>query len=382
MPDANKNDGDANKDKAPPKKSEGSEKALPRWPFYIAGLVVVIFCAVVLYIVFAPHADVWTDDAYVDVHYATVAPQVSGQVATVQVNDNQMVKAGQVLVTLDPRNFEVSVAVAQATLERDRAQTGNAAANVSRQPAVISQQDASVESAKARLRFSQADQKRYAALAATGAGSGQQRQQTESQLRQDQASLQGEQASLDAARLQMDVLKKQKSASEATVQGDQAQLDQAKLNLSYTRILAPMDGMVGQRTVQVGDIVSPGAQLLTVVPLGRVFIQASYREVDLIHVRSGQHVKIHVDAYNIDVDGVVDSVPPATGSTFASIPANNATGNFTKIVQRLPVKIVLSPNQPLAKLLRVGFSVETTIHTGLEDVVREQEDNPYRITVH
>lgn len=374
----NDKDEGENKDK----KDDKQQKPLPRWPFFVAGLVVLAFAGIVLYIVFAPRPDVWTDDAYVAVHYAVVAPRISGQVATVQVNDNQIVKAGQVLLTLDPRDYEVSVAVAQATLDRDQAQIGNAAANVSRQPALISQQEATLESAKARLGFSQADQKRYAALAATGAGSEQQRQQTNSQLQQDQASLQGAQAALEAARKQTDVLEKQKSAAESTVKGDQAQLEQAKLNLSYTRILAPLDGMVGQRTVQLGDIVSPGGQQMMVVPLDRVYIQASYREVDLNHVRSGQHVTIHVDAYNIDLDGIVDSVPPATGSTFAPIPANNATGNFTKIVQRLPVKIVLSDNQPSAKLLRVGLSVETTIHTGLENVVRDQENSPNRITVH
>ena len=383
-----KQDQDGSDDKQDGKPQHGKpadgkqQKPRALWPIVVAGLVVAVFVGVVLYIVFAPRPDVWTDDAYVAVHYATIAPRVSGQVATVQVEENQVVKAGQVLVTLDPRDYEVSVEVAQATLARDQAQIGNASANVSRQPALISQEEANVASVKARLGFAQADQKRYAALAATGAGSGQQRQQTESQLQQDQAALLGAQASVEAARKQMDVLEKQKVASDATVKGDQAQIEQAKLNLSYTRILAPMDGMVGQRTVQVGNIVSPGAQLMVVVPLDRVYITANYREVELRHVRSGQHVTIHVDAYNIELDGIVDSVAPATTATFAPISPNNATGNFTKIVQRLPVKIVLSPNQPLVKLLRVGLSVETTIHTGLENVVGEQENTPNPVTAH
>ncbi len=373
---------DGKEEKGGKKDEDKQPKKRARWPIVVAGLVLAVFVAVVLYIVFIPRPDVWTDDAYVAVHYATIAPRVSGQVVSVQVEDNQVVRAGQVLVTLDPRDYEVSVEVAQASLARDQAQTGNAAANVSRQPALVSQEEANVASAKAKLGFAQADQKRYAALAATGAGSGQQRQQTESELQQDQAALQGAQASVDAARKQMEVLEKQRSSSEATVKGDQAQLDQAKLNLSYTHILAPVDGMVGQRTVQVGNIVSPGAQLMVVVPLDRVYITANYREVDLRHVRPGQHVTIHVDAYSIDLDGIVDSVPPATTATFAPISPNNATGNFTKIVQRLPVKIVLSPNQKLAELLRVGFSVETTIHTGLENVVGEQENSARPVTAH
>ena len=354
------------------------QKPLPRWPFLVVSLVVAVFVGVVLWIIFAPRPDVWTDDAYVTVHYATIAPRISGQVANVAVNDNQIVRTGDVLVTLDPRDYQAAVDMAQAALDRDHAQVGNAAANVERQPSLITQQEADVSSAKARLGFSQANQKRYSTLASTGAGSGQERQQTTSQLQQDQASLQSAQAALEASRKQMEVLKQQQSAIEGTVKGDQAQLDQAKLNLSYTRILASVDGMVGQRTVEVGNIVAPGAQLMVVVPLDQVFIEANYREVDLRHIRDGQHVTIHVDAYGTDIDGVVDSVPPASGATFAQIPPNNATGNFTKIVQRLPVKILVSSNQPLARLLRVGFSVETTIHTGLEDVAGEQAHAPDR----
>jgi len=353
-----------------------------RWPWVVAGLVLAVFVAVVLVKIFAPKPDVWTDDAYVTVHYATVAPRVSGQVATVQVNDNQVVKAGQVLVTLDPRDYQESVAMAQAALDRDQASVIDASANVARQPALISQQEAAVDSARARIAFAQFDKKRYDNLAATGAGTAQQHQQADSTLQQDQASLQGAEAALEASRRQMDVLQAQVAFNNASVDSDKARLDQARLNLSYTQIVAPMDGMVGEKTVQVGNYVSPGATMLTVVPLDQVYIEANYRELDLRHVRDGQHVSIHLDAYDIGLDGVVDSVPPASGAAFSPIPPNNATGNFTKIVQRLPVKIVVSPNQPLAKLLRVGFSVETTIHTGLENVVGAQNGSPDRVTAH
>ena len=178
------------------------------------------------------------------------------------------------------------------------------------------------------------------------------------------------------------MLQAQESSQQGTVKADEAQLEQARLNLSYTKILAPMDGMIGERSVQVGNYVGPGNTLMTLVPLDRVFINANYREEDLRHVLPGQHVRIHVDAYNIDLDGLVDSVPPASGAAFAPIAPNNATGNFTKIVQRLPVKIVVTPGQPLAKLLRVGFSVETTIHTGLANVVSDQSDSGARVTAH
>src|SRR6266436_6000893 len=331
---------------------------LPRWPFVLVGLVVAICVAGVLYIIFRPRPDVRTDDAYVMVHYATIAPRISGQVATVAVDDNDIVKTGQVLATLDPRDNETALASAEAAVARDRAQLDQISATVSRQPSIIAEQQAAVASARANLAFAQAD----------------------SALQQGQASLDSAEASLDAARRQLDVLKAQRSAAEATVKADEAQLEQARLNLSYTQIRAPIDGMVGERSVQVGNYVGPGTALMTVVPLDQVYIEANYREVDLLHVRSGQPVTVHLDAYNIDLNGKVDSVPPASGAAFAPIAPNNATGNFTKIVQRLPVKIVVTPGQPLAKLLRVGLSVETTIHTGLEDVVDEQRRSSDRVT--
>ena len=355
---------------------------LPRWPFVLVGLVVAIFAAVVLYIIFRPRPDVWTDDAYVTVHYATIAPRISGQVATVPVDDNDDVKAGQVLATLDPRDNETALASAEAAVARDRSRFDEISTTVSRQPSIIEEQQAAVASARARLAFAQADARRFGNLAATGAGTMQEHQRADTTLQQGQASLDSAEASLDAARRQLDVLKAQRSAAEATVKADQAQLDQARLNLSYTQIMAPIDGTVGERSVQVGNYVSPGATLMTVVPLDQVYIESNYREVALLHVRSGQPVTIHVDAYDIDLKGTVDSVPPASGAAFAPIAPNNATGNFTKIVQRLPVKIVVTPGQPLAKLLRVGLSVETTIHTGLEDVVDEQRRSSDRVTGH
>jgi membrane fusion protein, multidrug efflux system len=358
------------------------DKALPVWPLVVGAIVLAAFLALVVWIIFRPRPNVWTDDAYITVHYAVIAPRISGQVSTVQVDDNQPVKNGQVLVTLDPRDYETAVASAEATLARDSAQLADVSATLARQPSLISQQEAEVSSAQARLAFTEPDARRYQYLAATDAGTIQQRQLADSALQQSKAQLSNAQAALEAARRQLDVIKAQQEAAGAVVATDKAQLEQAKLNLSYTVIPAPVDGTVGERSVEVGNTVAPGTTLMTVVPLDSVYITANYREVDLAHVRSGQHATIHVDAYNIDIDGIVDSVAPASGISFAPIQPNNATGNFTKIVQRLPVKIVVSPNQPLAKLLRVGFSVETTIHTGLEDVVDEQRHSPSRVTEH
>ena len=354
----------------------------PHWPLVLVGLLVAIFVAAVLFIIFWPRADIRTSDAYVMVHYAAIAPRISGQIATVPVDDNDVVKAGQVLATLDPRDNETAVASAEAAVARDRSQLDEISTTVLRQPSIIEEQQAAVASARAKLSFAQDNARRFGNLASTGAGSLLEHQQADTTLAQDQATQDSAEAALDAARRELDVLRARRSATEATLKADEAQLAQARLNLSYTQIRASIDGMIGERSVQAGNYVSPGTTLMTVVPLDQVYIEANYREVDLVHVRGGQPVTIHVDAYDIDLKGTVVNVPAASGAAFAPIAPNNATGNFTKIVQRLPVKIVVTPGQPLSKLLRVGLSVETTIHTGLEDIVGEQRRSSDRVTGH
>ncbi|MFB0493547.1 membrane fusion protein (multidrug efflux system) [Methylobacterium sp. OAE515] len=343
-----------------------------RWPLIAAALIVAISIGAILFLIFRPKPDVWTDDAYIRVHYATVAPRVSGQVMLVSVDDDDYVVEGALLAQLDPRDYETAVAAAEAQLERDQAQSADVAANIDRQPALIDQAAAEIDAARARLGFAELDARRYENLAVTGAGTGQQRQQTGAALKASQAALRAAQAQFEANRRQLEVLRRQKSAFDATIKADQARLKQAQLNLSYTRILAPIDGMVAERSVQLGNVVSPGSTIMTLVPLQQVYVNANYREVELKHVRTGQIATIHVDAYNITLRGRVNAIPAASGAAFSPIPPNNATGNFTKIVQRLPVRIDIDPGQPLAKLLRVGFSVEATIHTGLEDVTGEQ----------
>ena len=370
-------------DKGKDDKGKDDNKPVKRkaiWPWIVGGVVVVAFTATVLWIIYAPDPDVWSDDAYVTAHYATIAPQISGQLSTVDVEDNQPVKAGQLLATIDNRDYLTVLANAQAMLERDEAQVANATASIQRQPFVINQTQAQEPQAQAQLTFALANQKRYRNLASTGAGTVQERQQADESAQQAQATLDQARAATEAGKRQFPILEAQRAAAVASVKSDRAQVEQAKLNLSYTRILAPFDGMVGQRTLQVGNYVGPGVPLMVVVPLDRVYIEANYREEALRHMLPGQHVRIHVDAYNIYLDGVVDSLPPASGAAFGAIQPNNATGNFTKIVQRLPVKIAVTPGQDEAKLLRLGFSVETTVYTGLADVRREQRNDPRRVS--
>ena len=371
--DEKKQDGD--------KKQEDSKKA-PKsvWPWVAAGVVVLVFTAVVLVIALAPATSVWTDDAYVAGHFATIAPRISGQIATVDVDDNQMVRAGQVLATLDDRDYRATLADAQAMLARDQEQAADFAAQIARLPAVVAQSRSQVERASAQLALAEANDRRYRNLASTGAGSQQQHQEADASRRRARAEVAGTTASLRATELQLPMLRAQYNAALAATQSDAARIEQARLNLSYTRILAPVDGMVGQRAVQVGNFVAPGAALMALVPIDRLFITANYREVALRHVLPGQHVRLHVDAYDMFLNGVVDSVPPSSGAAFAPIEPNNATGNFTKIVQRLPVKIVVAPGQPEARLLRMGLSVEATIYTGTENVRRDQDNSALRVT--
>ncbi len=375
--DKDKKEDKPGKDEAPDK---NDKKRRPLWPWLLVGVLVVGFVAVVLVIIYAPSDSVWTDDAYVTAHYATIAPRISGQVASVDVDDNQTVRAGQVLATLDDRDYRTTLATDQAMLARDQAQADDIKAQIDRLPSQIAQSQANVASSNAQLLFAQQNAARYRNLSATGAGSFQERQQADMSLRQAQASVDGAQAQVSSTRHQLPILQAQYQAALGTIRSDRAQVEQARLNLSYTRILAPLDGTVAEREVQVGNFVGPGAALMALVPLNRVYIVANYREVALRHVLPGQHARIHLDAYNLDLDGVVDSIPPASGAAFAPIQPNNATGNFTKIVQRLPVKILVSPGQNEAELLRIGFSVEITIHTGQADVKGRQSATPQRLT--
>jgi membrane fusion protein, multidrug efflux system len=360
-------------------KNQG-EKKRPIWPLVLVCVIALAFVFIVLLIIFAPHADVRTDDAYVTAHYTTVAPRVSGQVQSVLVNDNQRVRAGQLLATLDPRDYQTAIVDAQAALQVDDGRREQAAAEVARQPSIIHQAQDQVSSASARVALSSTDARRYANLAATGADTVQRRQQADTTLRQDSASLASARDELASQRRQLQALQAAEAAAAAQVRVDRSRLAQAELNLSYTRLTAPIDGYIDQRTTQAGDYVSPGAAMMTVVPLDEVFVLANYREVALRHMAPGQAVTIHLDAYDVDLDGVLNSLPPASGATYSPVPPNNATGNFTKIVQRLPVKITLKPGQSRAKLLRLGMSVETTVHTGMADVAARQGATGRRIT--
>ncbi|MCE0914827.1 MULTISPECIES: HlyD family secretion protein [unclassified Pseudomonas] len=305
-----------------------------------------------------------TNDAYVTADYTVVAPKVAGFIKEVLVEDNQQVKAGQLLATIDPRDYQAALDAAQAQLLVARAQSLDARATLERQAALIAQAEAAVKAAQAEAAFADHEVTRYSRLAEQGAGTVQNAQQARSGVDQARARLANTQAALVATRKQVDILDAQVASADGQLKRAEAGLEKARLDLSYTRIAAPVDGMVGERALRVGAYVNPGARLLSVVPLERAYIVGNFQETQLTHVQPGQPVSISVDTFSGEkLHGRVESIAPATGVTFAAVKPDNATGNFTKVVQRIPVKIVFDDGQPLLERLRVGMSVEAVIDT-------------------
>jgi len=315
-----------------------------------------------------------TDDAYLQADYTTIAPKVSGYIADVRVEDNQPVKAGEVLARIDDRDFKTALAQANADVDAAQAAIGNARAQIEQQGLTIDQARSAIDMDQAALRFAQQDQQRYAELARTGAGSIERSQRTQSDLQQRQAALRRDQAALGAAQQQVTVLQSQLAQAQATLEHANAVARQAELNLGYTTITAPLDGTVGARSLRVGQYVQAGTQLMAVVPLQAVYVVGNYKETQLTHVRAGQPATLTVDTFpGARIHGRVDSLAPASGLEFALLPPDNATGNFTKIVQRIPVKITVDADDPLLGRLRPGMSVEASIDTKATVLAEQQE---------
>ncbi len=305
-----------------------------------------------------------TDDAYVKADSTTIAPKISGYIAAVLVGDNETVKAGQPLARIDDRDFRVAVDQAKAEVAAAEAAILTKQATLEAQKATVEATRAAIDVDKANQTFATQDDKRYATLAASGYGSLQNAQQAASRSAASRASVERDQASLDAAVGQIAVIQAGVVEAKAALARAQALKAQAELNLSYTTIAAPVDGVVGARSLRVGQYVQAGTQLMAVVPLSAAYIVANYKETQLANVRAGQKVEIEVDTFpGRPLHGRVDSLAPASGQEFALLPPDNATGNFTKVVQRIPVKITLDPDSASAFELRPGMSVYPSIDT-------------------
>jgi membrane fusion protein (multidrug efflux system) len=305
-----------------------------------------------------------TDDAYVQAHSVLISPRISGYISEVPVDDNQSVKAGEVLARIDPRDYQTALDQAHANVAAAQASINTLNQQIAQQKLVVQQDREQVVSDQAALVFSQQNFRRYTQLAKTGYGTVQRAQQAQADITERQAAVQHDTTVVAAAEKQVDVFEGQLAQAKAALAQQQAMEHQAELNLSYTTITAPLNGTIGVRTLRVGEYVQAGTQLMAIVPLQAVYVVANYKETQLTDVQPGQVVTIDIDTFpRTTVHGHVDSLAPASGQEFALLPPDNATGNFTKIVQRIPVKIDIDKNDPLLGRLRPGMSVEPTIDT-------------------
>jgi membrane fusion protein (multidrug efflux system) len=305
-----------------------------------------------------------TDDAYVRAELTRLSSRVAGEVIKVAVDDFQRVKAGDLLVQIDPADYEAQVAQADANVAAAQAALDNLGNQVELQYATIAQAEAAQVSAAALDTEARQEQERQQSLEHTDAGTRQRLEQAVAAYAKAEADVRASRAVIAAQRHQLDVLQGTKKQRAADLEGAKAALRAAQLKLGYTRIVAPFDGVVSERQVQPGDYVNIGSNLITVVPLPNVYVMANYKETQLTRVRPGQRVEITVDTFsNEKLHGRVERIAPASGSQFALLPPDNATGNFTKVVQRIPVRIQLDEGQPLLQRLLPGMSVVTSIHT-------------------
>jgi membrane fusion protein, multidrug efflux system len=273
-----------------------------------------------------------------------------------------------VLATVDDRDYRNALAQAQAEVEKGEAQLAGYEAAVIQQVAQVETSKADVSNAEAALTFAQQEAKRYQDLLSSGSGTSQRAQQTQSDLLQKQAAVTKTRAALDASQKQVATFRALERSAQATIAGARAKVEKAQLDLAYTAIRAPIDGVVGDRSVRPGQYVQPGTALLTVVPMERgLYLVANFKETQIGHMVPGQAVTFTVDAFgDHPFRGTVESFAPGTGSQFALLPPENATGNFTKVVQRVPVRIKLADDRLLPRL-RPGLSVEATVETRGDD---------------
>ncbi|GLQ98766.1 HlyD family secretion protein [Dyella mobilis] len=308
-----------------------------------------------------------TDDAYLQADSVTVAPKVSGYVTDVYVGDNAAVKAGDPLVRLDGRQYQASLDQAAATVDARNADIQRAQAGIQQQHAAIEQAKAQLQVAQVAARHAEDEVRRYAPLATTGAESGDQMSVLLSNRDQAEASVTADHAALDQAQAKIADLNAQIAQARAQLEAATASAKQAQLDLQDTLIRSSMAGRVGDRTVRVGQYAQPGTRLMTVVPVQSIYLTANFKETQIGRMRAGQPASLRVDALgDTELHGVVDSFAPGTGSEFALLPPENATGNFTKIVQRVPVRIRVDADEQTRKRLVPGLSVTVDVDTRVQ----------------
>ncbi|WP_175841466.1 HlyD family secretion protein [Burkholderia arboris] len=333
------------------------------WMRIAVGVTVVVVAAAVLDWLFVLRFQESTDDAYVGGDVTVLAPKVNGFVDKILVTDNQRVKAGDVLVQLDARDYDAKLAQATAEVDSARSAVTELEAKQQLQFAVIGQHAADKNASSAELTRAASDRVRYRELVKSDAVSNQIVERADADYSKAGAAVERSDAALLASKRQLDVLGAQLADAQARVNTALAAQRVAALNVEYTTIRSPVDGYVGNRTGRVGMLANVGVPLLTVVPASGLWIDANFKEDQLRKMRAGDRVDVALDASSTRLHGRVDSVAPATGATFSVLPPENATGNFTKIVQRVPVRVHLDPQPGIEHVLRPGLSAVVTVHT-------------------
>jgi membrane fusion protein (multidrug efflux system) len=309
----------------------------------------------------------------------TIASKLAGYVREVAVRDNQSVTAGAMLIQVDPTDFRTRLAQATAQVDVARAAQNAARAQITEASDAIGEAGAALNASQRELAFLNGEVARYRPLAATGAEPRQALDQMISNRDKAAADVAAKQAALSAARSRVETVRAQAGQSVAQISSAVAQRDAAQNDVSTTRIVAPVGGKIASSSVRLGQFVQPGQRLLTIVPTDALYIEANFKETQIGLMRPGQPAKVEIDALpGVEFHGIVESITPGTGANFSLIPPQNATGNFTKIVQRVPVRIHINAGPESRKVLVPGLSLSVTVDTSgakgsISEIRREQE---------
>lgn len=321
-----------------------------------------------------------TSDAYIQADAVTVSPKVSGYVDRVFVADNQQVRAGQPLLQIDARDYRAQAAQFQAQIDVSEANARGVRAQIAEQQAAVDRARAELAAAQTNAAFADGEVARYAPLAASGAETGEKLASLQNQARQAHAEVRSDAAALTSAERRIGSLNAQVNQARSQGEASRAQLAAANVNLGSTIIRASIDGRVGDKTVRVGQFVQAGTRTMSVVPVSQLYVSANFKETQLGLMRPGQPVRLDVDALpGVEIRGHVESFSPGTGAQFSLLPPTNATGNFTKIVQRVPVRIAIDAGPDARAALLPGMSVEATVDTrsakGALERIRQDQEN-------
>lgn len=375
--DSQEQGGGRDDDKGQAKKPSPLKNPKVKWTLIAVGvLVVVLLIAWLIYHLLVGRYLQETNDAYLQADSVAVAPRVNGYVTAVHVQDHAWVKAGQPLLQIDDRTYRAQLEQAQAAVALRQADILAAQAALAGYHAQLTQSRTQVSAAAAQLKFANAEVARFAPLAASGADTHEHQEQLHQQRDQAQAQYDAALAQVTTAQSQIAAGEAQLEQARAGLKQAQANVDQAQVAVEDTRLSAAIDGRVGDKTVQVGQFLSAGMRTMTIVPIHALYLTANYKETQVGLMREGQPVEIEVDALpDASLHGRVDSLSPGTGAQFALLPPENATGNFTKVVQRVPVRIRVEAGPEARKVLVPGMSVTATVDTRSAKQAKERTED-------